>query len=145
MSTYGAVVLAAGKGTRMKSSLPKMLHRVSGREIVGLVVDTARAVELDPTVVVVSPDSRAIRDSLGDEVTYAEQSEPLGTGHALLQARPALSDVENVVVLLGDMPLIRPETILEMERLHGNPDVCATVLTVVRDEPKRLWTHSQVF
>ncbi len=136
MSKYGAVVLAAGKGTRMKSRLPKALHRVCGRAMVSLVVDAARSAGLSPTVVVVPPGSGAIEDALGGEVGYAEQAEPLGTGHALLQARRALEDVENVFVLMGDMPLVRAETLGEMESLHGRLGACATILTVVRAEAK---------
>jgi bifunctional UDP-N-acetylglucosamine pyrophosphorylase/glucosamine-1-phosphate N-acetyltransferase len=135
MSKYGAVVLAAGRSTRMKSHTPKVLHRVCGREMVGMVVDAARSTGLDPTVVVVSPGTRAVKESLGDMVKYAEQEEPGGTGHAILQARSALQGVENVVVLLGDMPLIRPETLDEMKQLHEERGACATVLTAARDDP----------
>ena len=135
MSKYGAVVLAAGRSTRMNSRTPKVLHRVCGREMVGLVVDAARSTGLDPTVVVVSPGARAVRESLGDLVKYAEQEEPGGTGHAILQARPELHGVENVVVLLGDMPLIRPETLEAMKRLHEERGACATVLTAIHDDP----------
>ena len=135
MSKFGAVVLAAGRSTRMNSRTPKVLHRVCGREMVGLVVDAARSTGLDPTVVVVSPGTRAIKESLGDVVRYAEQAEPGGTGHAILQARSALQSADNVVVLLGDMPLIRPETLGEMKRLHEERGACATVLTAVRDDP----------
>ena len=144
MSKYGAVVLAAGRSTRMNSRTPKVLHRVCGREIVGLVVDAARSTGLDPTVVVVSPDSRAVKESLGDVVKYAEQEAPRGTGHAILQARPGLRGVENVVVLLGDMPLIRPETLEAMKRLHDERGACATVLTAVHDDPERLWADRQI-
>ena len=135
MSKFGAVVLAAGRSTRMNSRTPKVLHRVCGREMVGLVVDAARSTGLDPTVVVVSPDTRAIKESLGDVVRYAEQAEPGGTGHAIIQARSALQSADNVVVLLGDMPLIRPETLGEMKRLHEERGACATVLTAVHDDP----------
>ena len=89
MDRQAAVILAAGRGNRMKSGLPKPLHRVCGKEMVALVADTARAAGLDRVVIVVAPGSHALRDLLGDSVTYVEQAEPLGTGHALLQARTA--------------------------------------------------------
>ena len=135
MSKYGAVVLAAGRSTRMNSRIPKVLHRVCGREMIGLVVYSARSTGLEPTVVVVSPGAHAVRESLGDAVKYAEQEAPGGTGHAVLQARSELQGVENVVVLMGDMPLIRPETLEDMKRLHEESGACATVLTAVHDNP----------
>ena len=76
MPTHAAVVLAAGQGTRMNSRIPKVLHRICGREIVALVVDSARAAGLDPIVVVVPANGDAIRDALGAGVTYAVQPKP---------------------------------------------------------------------
>ena len=135
MTTHAAAILAAGKGTRMRSQTPKILHRVCGMEMVSLVIDTARATNLSPVAVVVPRDSRLIRETLGDQVIYVEQSKPLGSGHALLQARTALRDADNVVVLYGDMPLIRPETITEMVRLHDDREACVTLLTSTLARP----------
>ena len=131
-------MLAAGKGTRMKSRLPKVLHRVCGREMVALVVDTVEAAELDPTVVVVPADSVDVRDALLDRVRYAEQSQPRGSGLALLEAKSVLAGVENVVVVYADMPLILPETLLHMRRVHHDADAAITILTAVSGRPDGL-------
>ena len=133
--TCGFEVVAAGKGTRMRSLLPKVLHRVCGRELVRLVVDSVKGGGFDKTVVVVAPDSNAIRKTLGDSVGYAVQSERRGTGHALLQARGLLEAVDTVAVLHGDVPLIRPDTLASMMRLHLASDACITLLTADRPSP----------
>lgn len=138
MTTYAAVILAAGKGVRMKSRTPKVLHRICGREMLSLVVGAAREAGLEHTVVVVPRDSKAIRDALGDRVSYAEQSEPLGSGHALLQAQAAVGDAYGVVVLSGDVPLIRPDTLKEMLRRHRARRACVTLLTSTLTAPDGL-------
>ena len=122
-------MLAAGKGTRMKSQIPKVLHRLCGRAMVSLVVDAAEAAGFGAKFVVVPPDSLAIRNALQNGVSYVTQSDPLGSGHALLQTRGHLKAVENVVVLYGDVPLIRPETLRSMMRLHLERQASITLLT----------------
>ena len=129
MSTQAAVVLGAGEGTRMRSRTPKVLHPVCGEAMIGLVLDAASATGFESTVVVVGSDSQEIRETLGDDVGYAVQHEPLGTGHALLQARPLLQGVDTVAVIHGDVPLIRPETLRSMLRLHAEREACITLLT----------------
>ena len=110
-----AIILAAGKGTRMKSDLPKVMHKVAGRPMLGHVLHTADAAGLDPLVLVIAPGMHQVA-SLGhafsEEVRTATQTEQLGTAHAVLCAKEALAGFEgNLVVLYGDTPLIRPETI----------------------------------
>ena len=122
----------------MKSQLPKVLHRICGRELVGLVVDSAREAGLDRIVVVVPSDSKAISDTLGNGVTYSVQSEPMGSGHALLQAQPNLTGVENVLVLSGDVPLIHHETISNLVRLHVDMEAGVTLLTSTPSNPDGL-------
>ena len=112
----------------MRSQTLKVLHRICGREMVGLVVDAATEAGLD-AVVVVPQDGQAVREALGDTVRYAEQTEPMGSGHALLQARSAMRGVDNVVVLSGDVPLIRPETLRKLVGLHDEREACVTLLT----------------
>ena len=133
MVGQAGVVLAAGKGTRMKSRLPKVLHRVCGREMARLVVDAARDAGFDQTVVVFGRDSGALKQALGNRVSYVAQPEPLGTGHALLQARTALEEVDNVAVLHGDVPLIRSGTLRAMMQLHLETQACITLLTATVD------------
>jgi len=110
-----AIILAAGKGTRMKSELPKVMHKVAGRPMLGHVLHTADAAGLDPLVLVIAPGMHQVA-SLGhafsEEVRTATQTEQLGTAHAVLCAKEVLAGFEgNLVVLYGDTPLIRPETI----------------------------------
>lgn len=128
MVSSAAVVLAAGKGTRMRSLTPKVLHRICGREMLGLVVDAAQAAGLR-AVVVVPPDSQAMREVLGEGVIFVEQPEPLGSGHALFQAKVALEGADVVVVLYADVPLITPGTLTAMMRLHEDRGACITMLT----------------
>lgn len=130
MSTKAAVILAAGKGVRMRSSLSKVLHKICGKELVRHVVDAAKGAGYDRVVVVVSPaNSSPVRDLLGETVEYAVQAEMLGTGHAVLQAKDLLRDTETVAVLNGDVPLIRPETLSSLLERHESQNACATLLT----------------
>ena len=136
MSTKAAVILAAGKGVRMRSGLSKVLHKVCGKELVRHVVDAAKAVGYDRVVVIVSPANHdQVHDLLGDTVEYAVQPEMLGTGHAVLQAKDLLGNVETVAVLNGDVPLIRPETLCGLLERHEANDAFATLLTAHCDVP----------
>lgn len=120
----GIVVLAAGEGTRMHSALPKVLHPLCGRPLLGHVLAIADA--LDPaqtTIVLASSTIDAVREQLGRRYAYAVQEQRLGTGHAVLQARGLLHDrTDDVLVLYGDTPLLRAETaraMVEMRRACG--------------------------
>src|SRR6185295_3726531 len=106
----GIVVVAAGKGTRMRSALPKELHRLCGRTLIGHVLAAADTLEATYTIVVLSPEKiEPVRAYIGDRYEYAIQAEQLGTGHAVLQARAALPGAsDDVLVLYGDTPLVRP-------------------------------------
>jgi len=120
----GIVVIAAGKGTRMRSALPKELHALCGRSLIGHVLAVADALAPAYTVVVLSPEKLGpVRDQAGDRYIYALQAEQLGTGHAVLQARPALpTSSDDVLVLYGDTPLLRPETaraVVDLRRAAG--------------------------
>lgn len=132
-----AVVLAAGQGTRMKSRLPKVLHKICGREMVRLVVEAARMSGFDTTVVV-SRNSCGIRAVLGDSVQYSVQNEQLGTGHALLQATNLPDTVNNIIVLNGDVPLVNPTTLGSLMDAHLAQDAVATILTTELDDPNDL-------
>jgi len=130
-----AIVLAAGQGTRMKSDVPKVLHEVAGRPLVSWVLDAVG--ELDPAeiVVVIGHEADLVREALPDGVTVVVQSEQLGTGHAVMVAVEAMGDVsdDTLVVLPGDMPLIRPGSLGSLLAAHG--DAAATLLTARLDDP----------
>jgi len=106
------VVLAAGQGKRMRSTLPKVLHPLAGRPLLGHVLDAARALEPRNIVVVHGHGAQAVKDAFPQAgIAWVLQPEQLGTGHAVQQALPALGDDAQVVVLNGDMPLMRPESL----------------------------------
>ena len=110
------VILAAGQGTRMRSALPKVLHPVAGKSMLGHVIDTARALSPTAIHVVIGHGAERVRESLAaDDVQFVMQAEQLGTGHAVAQALPGLS-AERVLILYGDVPLIEAQT---LERLLG--------------------------
>ncbi|MDU5914842.1 MAG: NTP transferase domain-containing protein, partial [Negativicoccus succinicivorans] len=107
MSKLVATVLAAGKGTRMKSRQPKVLHEVGGVPMVSHVLQTAKAAGADDAVVIVGFGGDKVAERLGSAYHYVEQAEQLGTGHALMLAQAALQDADTVLVICGDTPLLR--------------------------------------
>ena len=112
MSDVHIVVLAAGKGTRMKSGLPKVLHRAAGISLIDHVLGAAASLDPSSIVVVVGHQAAVLRNALGERQgpSFAWQEPQLGTGHALLQAAPALKGASGTVVLLSsDVPLLRAE------------------------------------
>jgi bifunctional UDP-N-acetylglucosamine pyrophosphorylase / glucosamine-1-phosphate N-acetyltransferase len=132
--TLGAVVMAAGLGTRMRSDVPKHLHRLLGRRMVDWVLASARELGADPIVVVASP--ATADDFSGLEV--AVQEAPLGTGDAVRSARSALEGrAENVLVLSGDAPLLTPGLLGALVETHDREDASATVLSFEPDDPKQ--------
>ena len=114
------IILAAGQGTRMKSSLPKVLHPMAGRTLLQHVVDTALALEPSAVHVVVGHGGNEVRKSLSDyPLKWVEQREQLGTGHAVMQALPHVGEQSTVLVLYGDVPLIRQSTLEALVSLAG--------------------------
>ncbi|MCA6236436.1 MAG: NTP transferase domain-containing protein, partial [Phenylobacterium sp.] len=113
MTARAAVILAAGRGTRMKSPIPKILHRVGGRTLLDCVIDTVLETGCERVVVVVgthSPEVRRLVEARLSAGAVAVQDPPLGTGHAVLAAAPALADFDgDVMVVHGDCPLLQPE------------------------------------
>src|SRR2546425_8641795 len=129
-----AVILAAGEAQRMRSRQPKVLHPLCGRPLTAYAPRTARAVA-ERTVVVIGPTAAAVRAAADVSVTFVEQRERLGTGHALLQARAACGGGP-IVVLAGDMPLLSSETLERLVGHHQATSAAATVLTAVVDRPQ---------
>jgi bifunctional UDP-N-acetylglucosamine pyrophosphorylase/glucosamine-1-phosphate N-acetyltransferase len=128
-----AVILAAGRGTRMKSELAKVLHPLVGRPMVAHVVASAQAAKLQPVVVVNHQEDR-VRSALEElDVRFARQTETRGTGDAVECALEALPEQGTVVVMAGDAPLVRTETIARLWSTHG--DAAVTVLTAHVAEP----------
>jgi len=130
-----AVVLAAGKGTRMKSDLAKVLHRLDGRPLLDHVLDTVERAGIGHTVVVVGHQADQVRETCGRPgLDFVVQDPQLGTGHAVQTAVPALHGGGHTVVLAGDVPLLRTETLVRLVDAAAAGGAAATVLTCVVDD-----------
>jgi bifunctional UDP-N-acetylglucosamine pyrophosphorylase/glucosamine-1-phosphate N-acetyltransferase len=146
-SPPAAIILAAGKGTRMKSELPKVLHEVGGHPMVCAVIDACRQAGCDRVVLVVGYKQELVRAAIAEHgmqagVEFAEQPEQLGTGHAVRCARPLFADQiapgapgHDTFVLAGDGPLIRAETLARLLATHREASAAATLATSVIDDP----------
>jgi bifunctional UDP-N-acetylglucosamine pyrophosphorylase / glucosamine-1-phosphate N-acetyltransferase len=131
-------ILAAGKGTRMKSRLPKVLHELGGRSLLGHVLNCAATLQPQRQLVIVGYGSDQVRAALAQhDLTFVDQTEQLGTGHAVQQIIPHLQDFEgDVLVLNGDVPLLRPQTLEVLLKTHQDHGNAATILTAQMAEPK---------
>ena len=130
-----ALVLAAGKGTRMKSELPKVIHKVNGIPMVKKILNELKALEVEESILILGHKKEVVLKELGD-VPYVVQEEQLGTGHAIIQARELLKDYEgDVMILCGDTPLLRHETLKFMYEAHKKSGVSTTILTSIYDNP----------
>ena len=137
MDTH-VVILAAGKGTRMKSARPKVLHRVAGRPLIERVLDCAEAIQPRTITVVLGHQADALRAALSERqgLTFVVQEPQLGTAHALMTAEPALAGQTGLLVLLsGDVPLLRPETLSKLVDCHRQTGAAASVITAIVDDP----------
>jgi UDP-N-acetylglucosamine diphosphorylase/glucosamine-1-phosphate N-acetyltransferase len=132
-----ALILAAGKGTRMKSDLPKVLHQIAGQSLVQRVINSARSSSLNPVVLVLGHKADLVKGSLsGDDLRFVIQEPQNGTGHAVQVSEPELRDLEgDLLVLVGDAPLIRSETLDHLLTLHRSEGAAATVLSAELDDP----------
>lgn len=128
------IILAAGQGTRMRSDLPKVLQPLAGKPLLSHVVSCSKATGADDICVVYGYGGDLVRREFGDSaLRWALQAEQLGTGHAVMQAMPDTPDANQVLILFGDGPLLKPQTLLNLLASCG--DDGAAVLTVDRDDP----------
>jgi bifunctional UDP-N-acetylglucosamine pyrophosphorylase / glucosamine-1-phosphate N-acetyltransferase len=138
MPDIHVVVLAAGKGTRMKSALPKVLHPAAGLALIDHVLRAANALSPASVIVIVGHQAEQLKDTLAERLglSFATQEPQLGTGHALLQAEPLLRGAQGTLLLLsGDVPLLRAETVAALVRRHEERSAAATVLTAIVPAP----------
>ncbi|MDO4697369.1 MAG: bifunctional UDP-N-acetylglucosamine diphosphorylase/glucosamine-1-phosphate N-acetyltransferase GlmU [Pasteurellaceae bacterium] len=134
MSKLSVVILAAGKGTRMYSDLPKVLHPIAGKPMVKHVIDTAKQLNADNIHLIYGHGGELLQQRLAEEpVNWVLQAEQLGTGHAMQQAAPFFADDENILMLYGDAPLITKETLEKL--IAAKPDNGIGLLTVVLENP----------
>lgn len=131
------IILAAGKGTRMKSSKAKVLHEVFYAPMVQHVLNSVNTLDVSKTVVVVGHQKDTVQDHLNDyKVTFAEQTIQLGTGHAVLAAETALNAFSGIILILcGDTPLIRPAMLSELLKNHTKESSKVTLVTTLLDDP----------
>ena len=138
MSETAAIILAAGKSTRMKSEVPKVLHPVCGRPMVGHVISACRLAGVDRMLVVVGHGKDRIIDQFAadHDLTWIEQREQNGTGHAVLCCRESLDGFEgSVLVIAGDMPLVRRESLGELLAARERSGVALSLATTVLEDP----------
>jgi len=134
-----SIVLAAGKSTRMKTSRTKVLHEVCGRPILAWVLEACRAAGIDRHLVVVGENRDEVRAALPDaeDLVWVVQEPQQGTGHAVMVAGQVLGDFAgDVVILMGDAPLVRPETLRTLLETHRRSRAAVTLATAVLDDPK---------
>ena len=135
MTPLHVVILAAGQGRRMRSSLPKVLHLLAGRPLLSYVIKAANGLGAARVHVVHGYAGGVVREAMtGADVEWVEQSEQLGTGHALALAMPGIPDDATVLVLNGDVPLVNPTTLHETATLAGGTGMA--LVTAVVDEPR---------
>ncbi|MBS0440761.1 MAG: NTP transferase domain-containing protein, partial [Proteobacteria bacterium] len=128
------VIMAAGKGTRMKSARPKVLHRLAGRSLLQHVVDTAATLKADRTVAITGHGAAQVEAAFaGAGLAFVRQEPQLGTGHAVQQAVPQLHDEGTTLILNGDVPLIEADTLAKLVHACGGKSLA--LLTVVLDDP----------
>ena len=129
----GVVILAAGQGKRMKSALPKVLHPLADRPLLGHVIETARALGAERIAVVYGHGGEQVPNAFPDpDISWVEQARQLGTGHAVEQAPPVMAEMERVLVLYGDVPLTRAETLHNL--LQAAADTPLALLTIKLDD-----------
>lgn len=136
MSKKYVIVLAAGQGTRMKSKLYKVLHPVCGKPMVRHVIDELKQIGADQIITVVGHGADEVKNELKDDSEFVLQEQQLGTAHAVMQARDLLQDKEGLtLVVCGDTPLLKADTIKAMIDYHINNHSKATILTAVAEDP----------
>jgi len=144
MSELATIILAAGKGTRMNSDLPKVLHRINGKPMINYVIQSAQDLGSHRIIVVVGHQHELVKTIVRNDfshnrdkmIEFVTQKSQLGTAHAVLQTAWTLKEFEgNVLVLSGDVPLIRSETLKEMLKIHHQTNAICTVMTSITDNP----------
>ncbi len=138
MTNLAAIILAAGKGTRMKSSRAKVTFPIAGKSMVQRVVNSASKAGCEKICVVVGYQKESVIACLEDnkQLNFVEQAEQLGTGHAVMMAEPLFTDPDqDVLILSGDVPLLSAQTLQKIQREHHEADSVCTVLTAFLDDP----------
>ncbi len=136
MSKLKAVILAAGKGTRMKSDLPKVVHTIDGKCLVDYAIEAAKGAGADEVCLVVGYKSDVVKESIQNkDVTFVMQEEQLGTGHAVKCAKDFMGEDGQTMILFGDTPLITAKTLKNLADYHKEKGNTVTVLSAMMEDP----------
>ncbi len=137
MDDFVTVIMAAGKGTRMKSDLPKVLHTINGRPLIHYVIDLANQAHSSKIILIIGHKKELVEETCRDMgVEFVVQNPQLGTGHAVQMTEPLLKDYDgNVLVLSGDVPLLTVQTVNMLVESHRKDGAVATLLTSELDDP----------
>lgn len=130
------IILAAGQGKRMKSKLPKVLHSLAGRPMIEHVLDAAHTLNPSRLVVVVGRGAEQVQAALDRYISFVEQPQRLGTGHAVMQAQAVLEDCPHILVLYGDMPLVQPVTLQSLWDCYREGNSPLAMLIVIDEESR---------
>ena len=132
-----SIILAAGEGTRMRSKTPKVLHHLAGKPLVWYALKAVEGLTDTPPVLVIGHEADRVKAEVGESAVFALQAEQLGTGHAVLMAKPLLVEkADTLLVTFADMPLLRGETMAELVRMHGASDSPITMTSFIGDEAR---------
>lgn len=127
---FACVIMAAGLGKRMKSDLPKVLHKLNGKPLIEYVVETAESCGARPVIAIIGHKRELVMEQLGNRIQYAVQEQQLGTGHAVQQTEKLLSGYKgSVLILSGDVPLLKTTTVDALKELHFSENNACTLLT----------------
>jgi bifunctional UDP-N-acetylglucosamine pyrophosphorylase/glucosamine-1-phosphate N-acetyltransferase len=137
MGDTAVVIMAAGKGKRMKSNLPKVLHNLAGKPILNYVLDTVDQLKAKRKILIIGYKSVQTRELIGDKIEYVEQKEQLGTAHAVLQTKKLLSNFKgDVLILSGDVPFLTVKTLKKLLKYHQANNFCCTLVSTILKNPK---------
>jgi bifunctional UDP-N-acetylglucosamine pyrophosphorylase/glucosamine-1-phosphate N-acetyltransferase len=137
MRDTAVIIMAAGKGKRMKSNLPKVLHNLAGKPILNYVLDTVDQLKAKRKILIVGHKSDQIRELIGDKIDYVEQKKQLGTAHAVLQTKKLLSNFKgDVLILSGDVPFLTVKILKKLLKYHQANNFCCTLVSTILKNPK---------
>ena len=130
------LILAAGKGTRMKSEMPKVIHKVNGVPMVSKIINVLAGLNPEENILILGHKKDEVLKVVGENCDYVLQTEQLGTGHAVIQAKEKLQNYDgDVMILCGDTPLLKEETLKELYQFHKNNQADTTILTSIYENP----------
>ena len=130
------LILAAGKGTRMKSDMPKVIHKVNGIPMITKIIDTLSGLNPEESILILGHKKEEVLKVVGENCDYVLQTEQLGTGHAVIQAKEKLEGYDgDVMILCGDTPLLRESTLKSLYEYHKESGAVTTILTSIYENP----------